>query len=156
MNRLNKIKILSIENIFGIVMIVITISCYYFRGEFDTLNIFNNKIFNSDFISLVGNVVAILIGFVATTISVFFSITDKPVFERIRKRNQVNYFITLYNLFFFIGIVVLIFSLVLINLCTFFEWIYLMYSLCIEIMFCCYLKLQRLSLLVLKSLIRES
>lgn len=151
-----KRKIFNIENSPFIVIIAITISCYCLRDEFVTLKIFNGNIFNSNFISLVGNVVAILIGFVATTISVFFSITDKPVFERIRKRNQVNHFVTLYNLFFFIGIVVLIFSLVLISRCTFSEWLYLIYSLCLEIMFCCFFKLQRLSLLVLKSLMRES
>ena len=151
-----KRKIFNIENFSFIVIIAITICCYCLRDEFVTLKIFNDNIFNSNFISLVGNVVAILIGFVATTISVFFSITDKPVFERIRKRNQVNHFVTLYNLFFFIGIVVLIFSLVLISGCTFSEWLYLIYSLCLEIMFCCFLKLQRLSLLVLKSLMRES
>lgn len=151
-----KRKIFNIENFSFIAIIAITIGCYCLRDEFGTLKIFNDNIFNSNFISLVGNVVAILIGFVATTISVFFSITDKAVFERIRKRNQVNHFVTLYNLFFFVGTVVLIFSLVFISGCTFSEWLYLMYSLCLEIMFCCFLKLQRLSLLVLKSLMRES
>ncbi len=140
----------TIEAFIWVVSVIITIYlCLHLNAE--CLKGFVTK----DFLSLVGNIMAILLGFVATTVSVFFSITNRPVFLRLRQRNLTKKFVWSYSMFFFLGIFVLVYSLILITGYSFFQWVYIFYFVCVESFLCYFIRLQRMTLWFLEVLINE-
>lgn len=132
--------------------VMILFSIYFLWGmENNQLH----KIINNEFISLIGNITSILLGFVATTISVFFSVSNKNVFRRIKQRNVTQKFIWRYGSFFSLGIIVLSFSLLLITNCITQWWVYTTYCVLIEALLCYFFRLQRLTLELLCVIINE-
>ena len=70
---------------------------------------------NQTFITTTSTIIAILIGFIATTFSTFFYITDKPVFVRIRDQGLTHPFTAMFKRFFVFGLCILIMSLLLVS-----------------------------------------
>ncbi len=70
---------------------------------------------NQTFITTTSTIIAILIGFIATTFSAFFYITDKPVFVRIRDQGLMHPFTVMFKRFFVFGLCILIMSLLLVS-----------------------------------------
>lgn len=58
-------------------------------------------------------------------------------------------------MFFFLGIFVLVYSLILITGYSFFQWVYIFYFVCVESFLCYFIRLQRMTLWFLEVLINE-
>jgi hypothetical protein len=108
-----------------IVKPIVLVACLFIVTVLFNTNIFCiMDLIDSSFISMTATIITVLLGFIATTFAVFFSITDRPVFVRLKNRGAAKDFVFRFVKFFIISLFVLAFSLILVK-GRFQEYVYL-------------------------------
>ena len=112
----------------------------------------------NELLTSICSIISILIGFVATAVSVFFSISDKDIFERIRHQKLTENFVSLFYMFFIFGIAVLVYSLFLVAMSTQYQYYNILsfiFIIFLEIFLYDFFKVLNFILIMLQSIIEE-